>query len=134
MAALVITPKNVRPYGNPRVGRGLAGETLELGETCYLKTSDKRLWKGDYASAATADVKGIVISGGDAGENVSYVSDGDIDLGATLVVAEIYCVGGGGTIVPEADVINPDFVTILGVGTAADKLSLKIHASGVAIP
>jgi hypothetical protein len=60
-------------------------------------------------------------------------TSGPIDLGATLTVGETYYVSDtAGAIMPSADVSSGEYVTALGVATAADTINLDINASGIA--
>lgn len=135
MADLSITAANVAKgsSGIPKVGT--AGATITAGQTIYLDSATGKMKLSQNTSATLADVKGVSLNGASDEQPVSYLEEGDIDLGVTLTVGEIYVLSAtAGGIAPEADNGSGEFVTILGVASAADNLKLKINASGVAVP
>ena len=115
---------------------GTLAATSTQGQPVYLGTSDRLLYIADgNVSAATALVVGILVTGGSVNQPATYIVWGDIDLGATLTLAEIYCLSDvAGAIRPEGDNATGDFVTVLGVATATNNLRIGILASGVQVP
>jgi hypothetical protein len=135
-ADLSVTAANVVPASGYQFVDGTAGETITAGQPLYLKASDTRYWKADSdASSATATVIGIALNGSSAGQPVRVQTGGDINIGATLTVGEIYVLSAtAGAICPEGDLVTDDFVSILGVATTASNLKLRVFVSGVDVP
>jgi len=111
------------------------GATVTAGQPLYLDSGTLKYSPSANTSATVAAATCIALTGGAADEYGTVISAGSLDLGATLVVGTIYCVGdSAGNIVPATDNATGDFVTILGVATAANSLKLMFQSSGVAIP
>lgn len=140
MADLVQTTSAVVAGTPAQTQDGTAGEAIDAGMPVYLKTSDNRWWKAQHdGTAAESGTAGIMISlntAEGAGQPIKLWRTGQINLGATLAVGEIYCLSATpGKICPYSDVGAADFVTILGVAITADLLASPAtgpHASGVA--
>ena len=116
---------------------GQFGETVANGQPVYLKTADGKYWRTTTTTLAESTAVGIALTGGAADDwGVIALPGASVDLGATLVVAEVYAIGGAtGTIAPEADLVaSGKFPCILGYASAADTLVINIQAAGVAIP
>lgn len=135
MAALSITAANVKAGSNARVVHGVLGGTITAGQPVYLGANNKYLLADADASALTADVKGIALNGGSEDQPVAVHVAGDIAIGATVTVGEIYVLDGtAGGICPEADLASGDWVTVIGVGKSTSVIDVRIHAVGVQIP
>lgn len=137
MADLTITAANVQQASDAEVEHGTAGATITAGQTVYKDTTDSDKWKlaDNDDTAAKAEATGIALVNCADGQPISVIRRGDIDLGATLTVGEIYVLSStAGGIAPEADLVTNDFVTVLGIATAADNLSFKPHVSGAQVP
>jgi|TARA_R110000824_G_scaffold395565_1_gene596320 hypothetical protein len=100
----------------------------------YRKAADNKWWKAIDTSVATALAGGIALTNAGADELIDVALSGSINVGATLVLAQIYVVSASGAIAPVGDLLSGDFVTILGVATSTSLLELNINASGVAKP
>jgi hypothetical protein len=137
MADLSITAGNVVADSDATLYSGTAGATITAGQACYEDSSDSyhiKLADADNTST-TATVKGIALNGASDGQPIWLVTDGDLDIGATLTVGEIYVLSGtAGGVCPEADLAADDYVSIVGIATAADNLSVKLHNSGAQVP
>lgn len=128
MADLSITPANVS--GSDERIIGVAGGTITAGLTVRLNATNEVIAAGND-SAANAAAIGIALNGASDGQPVAYQKSGSIDLGATLAVGKVYVLSASGAISPVDDVATSDYVTVLGVATAADALKLGIVVSGV---
>lgn len=136
MADLTITAANVQPYSGASISQVTYGATITQGQVVYLNSGDGEYYLADCDNtSATATAKGIAITPGGDGQIGLIVTAGDLDVGATLTVGEIYVLSGtAGGIAPEADLASLDYVTILGVATAADSLKVDISVSGAQVP
>lgn len=109
------------------------GETIAQGMPVYKATADSEYYKADADAEATASCDGIALTAGGNGEEGVIIESGPVDVGATLTVGATYVVSTtAGAIAPIADLGTGDYVTILGVASAADTLLLNIDVTGVA--
>lgn len=139
MVALSITASQVQPGSGVATKEGTAGATITAGQCLYLDSATDTLKLADAnGTAAVATCVGIALNGASSGQPVEYQSVGSITLGAgaSMTVGEIYLVSTtAGSIMPEADISTQnDYVTVLGVATAAATLKLSINVSGAQIP
>lgn len=121
---------------------GVVTQTVQVavavtqGQVGYLDTTESkyRLADADLSSAA-ASAAGIFLTPAAIDGYAVIATSGPVDVGATLTVGETYVVSGtAGGIAPIADLATGDYVTILGIATAAGKLQLDISASGAQVP
>jgi hypothetical protein len=130
MADLTITAADVEGFGS-RV-EGIAGGTITAG-MAVRKNTDSEIVAASDDSAVNAAAIGIALNNASAGQPVSYqISGGLIDLGATIAIGKVYVLSGAGGIAPVDDVAGGEFVTIMGIGTAADRMKIGIIQGGVA--
>lgn len=137
MADLSITAANVK-LGNTdtRVGVFTAGEAITQGQPVYLSSTDSKYYQCDANDgAAKAEAKGIALTPASADGAFVLVSDGLLNLGATLTVGQVYVVSTTkGGIAPVGDLGSTHYTTILGVATTAALIDLNIQISGVQKP
>jgi hypothetical protein len=137
MADLVITPANVVAGANAVVKHGKAGAAVTAGQVIYRDPATKKLLLADADSvtAAARVPAGIALHAAALDQPLAFIEEGDINLGATLVVGATYYLSGtAGGIAPAADVSTGEFVTVLGVASAANNLKMKMIVSGAAVP
>lgn len=137
MAALIQTAASVVEGAGANKASGTAGGTLTAGMPLYEDTADGNKLKAARANAATtAIVKGIALNNASSGQPITYQSGGEINLGATLVVGEVYCLSDlvAGQIVPYIDLGTLDYVIPLGVAKTASNFLLNVTNSGTAKP
>lgn len=135
MADITVTAANVKAGANAVVKTVTAGVAINAGQVVYQDTSDKKYKLADADAQATARVAGIALNDAAADQPLEVQTDGDIDVGGTVVVGEVYLVSvTAGGIAPEADVLTGDYVSIIGIGTVANKLKMQILISDIAIP
>lgn len=130
MADLSITAGSV-------VGQGADRETLIAAGTvtagmAVRKNTSNQIVAAANDSAANAAAYGIALNGASSGQPVEVQKSGLIDLGATVAVGKVYALSTGGGIMPVDDIAGSEYVTVMGVGTAADEFKMGICASGVA--
>jgi hypothetical protein len=137
MVDLVITAANVIPGANAEKGTGVAGETIIAGKVIYPDPVTRKLRLADSNSPAPSATQPLAIAlhGASDGQPLTWQKGGDINLGAALTVGTIYCLSETpGGIQPSADLSAGEFVTVLGVATAANNLKMGILVSGAAVP
>lgn len=137
MADLSITAANVVANSGSSQEEWTAGATITAGQAIYKDSSDSnkaKLAQSD-GTAAEATVRGIALNGASSGQPVKVVRTGTMDLGATLTVGTTYVLSAtAGGIAPIGDLTSGDYVSHIGIGTAADELTLTITNSGVEVP
>jgi hypothetical protein len=135
MAALSQTAASVVSGTSPKKQTGIAGGTITAGMPVYKDTAASNVLKAARANAAaTAVVAGIALNSASSGQPLVYQIGGKINLGATMVVGETYCLSDAvaGQIVPLSDLGSGDYTGIIGTADSASILTLAIHNSGVA--
>ena len=134
MADLTQTAANVKVKSNSNVTIVTVGEAVSAGMPGYKNTADSnKYYKAITTNATTALAAGIFMTSAATAGSAVFLTSGDCDLGATLVIGETYFVSNTtGKIMPSADVSTGEFVTSLGTATAADNFPLSIQASGIA--
>ena len=101
-----------------------AGETVTPGMPLY-ENADGKYYKSAATSATLAASKGVCKDYGDADDYVDIVQQGELDMGGTLVLGEIYLVSStAGGIMPSGDLTTGEFGHILGMASAAGNLKL----------
>lgn len=139
MADLVITPSQVVAVsGNEQTLP--AASAITAGQPCY-RTSDSTWELADTDdTVVTAAAQGIALnSAPGVGQPVTCLVDGEVTLGAGAapVQGTVYVLSATpGGIAPVTDLVTGDWVTVLGVGNAANGLTLipNLFASGVQVP
>ena len=136
MAALVITAASVAAGEGAKSLPGTLHEAVTQGMPAYRVAATKRLGKADSnVTAALAEVVGLFLTAGAAGQPAVIHTEGPITIGAALTVGERYFLGDvAGGIVPSADLSTGEFVTYLGTAISATVLDVQIHNSGVQVP
>ncbi len=136
MADISITQGTVSKISGTQA-TGVAGVTVKGGDAIYIDTSDSNKIKlADNGAQATSVVAGIVLNHTSfAAQPVTYQTNGVIDIGGTVVVAEPYFLTTAGGIGVETDVASADFTTFIGVGkTGAANIAMAIFSSETVKP
>jgi hypothetical protein len=134
MADISITAGNVGIGSATTVTQVVqAGESVTQGQPVYRSTSTGKYLRGDANdTAAKAIIEGIAVTAASTDGFFLIVSDGQINLGATLVKGTAYVVSATvGGIAPIADLTTNDYVTILGVASSTSILDVYITATGI---
>jgi len=135
MADLTQTAANVKIGAGAVVEAVTCGETVTQGQPAYKKSADNEHYKADASTEAEAEAVGIFVTPNVDGQPALIQKSGQIDLGATLVVGEVYVVSAtAGGIAPESDLGSGHFPTVLGIAISTSLLQLNIQAGGVAKP
>lgn len=136
MSDISITAANVVPVAGYQFVDLVAGATITAGQVVYQDASDLKAKLADCdGAAALGVVKGIALNNASANQPVRVQTAGDLNIGATLTVGEIYVLSGdAGGVAPEGDLANPDKVSLIGVATTASNLKLNIFNSGATVP
>ena len=111
-----------------------AGEAVTQGQPAY-QTAAKYYQADANDTEAKAEALGVFLTPAAIDGYAAIVTRGKVNLGATLAVGETYVVSATkGGIAPIADLTTGDYVTILGVASAADSIDLNIQPSGIQKP
>ena len=135
MADLSITAANVAGGADAVNRQGIAGATITAGQALYQDSADSYKLKPARANAVATDlVVGIALHGAANNQPITYQSAGNINLGATLAVGQVYVLSAAaaGGIAPNADLLTGNFVSVLGVATSASNLIVNITNSSTA--
>ena len=136
MTDLAITAANVVAGAGAKVRQGTAGATVSAGQTLYRDPVDfkHKLADCDAATAPVRSCAGIALHGASNGQPLDILWEGPITIGATLVPGTTYYLSPTpGGIAPLADLSSGDYPTIIGIAISESVLSVKLHASGVAL-
>jgi hypothetical protein len=135
MADVTVTAADVLKTDGA-TGKGTAGATITAGQALYIDSTDSSSLKpADADVEASAVCVGIALHGSADGQPIEYQKTGTIDIGGTVTVGTPYFVSTtAGGIAPIADLLTGDYVTLIGIATAATDIKLNIDASGVTVP
>jgi hypothetical protein len=130
-ADVSVTAGNVSPSVQAITSIGTAGGTITAGQTVYQDAAGAGVFTikaaDTDASATTARVVGVAISGAATGQKVTYVTyDPDFTGGFTATVGVAYVLGDdAGGIKLATGLGANDYTTFIGVGRANGHLYLR---------
>lgn len=135
-ADLTITATSVKKVTGAAVDRGTAGATITAGQPVYKDSTDSHKLKTCDADAQASSVcVGIALHAASADQPLEYLTNGPIDIGATVTVGQVYVVSTtAGGIAPYSDLASGDYVSILGVGTTTGRIEVRLNNSQIAKP
>jgi hypothetical protein len=135
MADLVQTAANVQAGTGAKKRTGIAGGTITAGMAVYLDDADDK-YKAQFAGSDQEFPAGIALNNAANGQPLAIQYDGEINLGATLILGEVYCTSPAvaGKIAPVADLVagNGNYIHILGMAKDASTLAVNLFSVGVA--
>lgn len=136
MADLVITDTSVVKGDGAVITTGYAGETITAGQAVFIDTAAANVLKlADNDAGSPADIKtvaGIALNGGASGQPIAYQTSGEITIGGTVSVGEVYALSStAGGIAPIADIGTGDRLAIIGWGKTAALITLAITNTGI---
>jgi len=107
---------------------GTAGEILAAGDWVYLKASDAKIYKATNTSAETANVIGVIITGGAANATIVYQFDGIwTTSGLTDGAGQYLSTGGAKTETHPAMNSGSVIPVKLGIASGTTKLVIDIQ-------
>lgn len=137
MTDISVTAANVVAGSNAKKTPGVAGATITAGQTVYRAAASGKFLLAD-SDSATAEVRlpaGIALNGASDGQPLTVQTEGDINVGATLVVGKTYVLSDTpGGIMPVDDLEQGDYTTVIGVASSASNLKMDIVAGTAAVP
>jgi hypothetical protein len=136
MANLTITAANVLAGSNATTGQGTAGAAITAGQALYVDTADNKYKLADANSATVAarSPSAIALNGAALNQPVSFLTAGDITIGAAVVPGTTYCLSAtAGAICPQVDLTTGDYPVQLGIAKSASVIAVKFNEAGVAL-
>lgn len=136
MTELAITPGLIKAGPAARTVLHTLGATVTAGQALYTDPAANFVAKLAQCDgeAREAQVVGIALNGGAAGQPVLVLTAGPLE-GCEAEVGVVYVLSGtAGGIMPVEDLVDDDYVTVLGIGVAAGVMMVDIQASGVQVP
>ena len=133
MADITVTAGDVVADAGASTRNGIAGATITAGQAVYVH-ADGTIQPARANAEATAVLAGVALNGAATGQPVSYITRGTYTAGATVAAGTVYVLSAAaaGGIAPEADLVNPNRVSLLGVGISATKIMVSRINTGVA--
>jgi hypothetical protein len=110
-----------------------AGESITQGQPVYRSSSTGKYLRADANdTAAKAEALGIALTPASTDGYFLIATDGEINIGGTLVKGSPYYVSNAvGGIAPFGDLTTNDYVTILGHAKTTAILQINIVATGI---
>lgn len=136
MADITVTAANCLSSTNAVIVQGTFGETVVAGKVVYKNSTDNEWYLAQAdGTVAEADAVGIALCGGGNAQPGLIQTRGNITIGGTVAVGQVYCVSAtAGGVAPWSDLNPAEYVTVLGVGISASVIQMHIQASGVVKP
>lgn len=140
MAAISITPANVKMSARGRFITGFAGEAVTAGQLVYRDNADKGSLKlADADEPTKRAVVGIAANNASKDQPLTVVTkDGALAIGGTVATGAVLVLGAtAGSIAPASDLTEGWEAVILAVGVGDDKVSFDATnplRSGAPIP
>lgn len=134
MAALAVVAASVRINDGSRGRQAIGGEAFTQGKVLRLVNS--KYYVADKNTLAGAEASAIALTPCTAdGQRVTVLElNTEVFVGVAVTKGLAYYLGNTGDIVPVADVVSGDYVTIVGVGGSNQNIHLAFFVSGESVP
>jgi hypothetical protein len=138
MGNLSITAAGVLASSGATLALGTAGATITAGQPLYLDesggTADATYKLASATGLAQSVVKGISLWGCASGQPILLAVDGLLTM-ATTAAGAVYCLStDAGKIFTATDLVTSGtYVTVIGLGTATNRLYVSINNSRAAL-
>ncbi len=141
MADIAITDTAVVTVSGNTV-EGTAGEAIDAGEFCYKKASDGKYYLADCdATAVAADsqsdnVIGMALCGAGVDQPIKLQTSGSVTINSVLTAGTVlYLSNNAGKVTATyADIASTDWITTLGVPSAATVIALDFNRTLIQKP
>jgi hypothetical protein len=136
MADLAITAANVVAVSGAKTVHGIAGATVTAGQVVYRDPTTRKflLADADSGTAAARVPAGIALHGASLNQPLTIITEGDLNIGATLTLGTTYYLSGtAGGVAPPADLSSGEYVTALGTASSTSNLKVKLNVTGAAV-
>lgn len=133
MPDMTVNVNSVAPSVNAAIAEGVFGETVTAGQTVYFKEADRKYYKADSnVTTAEANVRGIALNGGAAGQLAMIQTAGNIILGTDVLGGQFYIQSEtAGGMQPVGDQGTGEILTFIGYGASNTTLTILLLATGV---
>jgi Uncharacterized conserved protein (DUF2190) len=136
MADLAVTAANVKVGVGGFPVSGTSGGAFAAGDL-VAKDANGNIVQADANGAPPINNPvGIALNScPGAGQPCQYTANAPLFEGTAAVQGTVYVASATpGKICPAADEATGNTVTYIGIGAAASKLAVQMHASGIAVP
>ena len=132
MADISPVAANVKTASGTTTQNVQFGEAVAQGQVVYLK-SDSKYWLSDNSTTTLAAAVGLCVSPNATDGWGLIATSGDVELGATLALGEVYTVSStAGAIHPDTALATTEILTIVGYGKTAALLTLDFKQTAIA--
>jgi len=134
MADISITAANVIPSANAQLYRKTLAAASTAGQVVYLDTNGKAALADANASATTAAVYGILVTGGGTNQVATVCTkDPALVIGATVAIGDVLILSAtAGGVAAVADLATGHYGTVLGIATSTTAVNFNPVAAGAA--
>jgi hypothetical protein len=139
MTALVITAANVVWQSGPKIGDQVAGEAFDAGAYIYRNPTTSKWLKAQCdgtANEAGAEESGMALASSDGdGARITVALPGAVVAVGAGAAGVVYHPGAtAGSLVPTADLVSTNKVTVAAIGIGSNKLKLaRIYDAGAVL-
>jgi hypothetical protein len=137
MSDIAVTPASVKLGNLGKWNDETSAEAFDAGDL-IAKDVDGNIVKADANGTPPINVSiGVALNScPGAGQPCRYTNDAPALEGFTTIQGEVYLASTNpGKICPVADLVTTgDTVNYIGIGDAGNKLVVKLHTPGIAIP
>lgn len=134
MAAITVTATSVARVDGEVVNGYLAGASITAGQVVYVDSNGAVQVATNATSAGSgvgAQLVGIALNGGGAGQPIQILKNGTVNIGGTVAVGKPYQLGTSGGIIPVDDIAGTEYSTHVGEGVTTANIKLAFNVSGV---
>lgn len=111
-----------------------AGATITAGQAVCLDGADTWQLADANGAAGIRQTTGIALHAASAGQFLAVQLKGDIAIGATVTVGEIYVLSNTpGGIAPRADLASGWYTNVIGIGKTTAQIKLIFGYAGVSL-
>jgi hypothetical protein len=139
MSDLNFTASDIEPAVSATIRQGIAGVKITAGQVVYIDDTDNRRLKlADSSAKASANAAGIAINTAGDKQPIDFVHAGPISTGTAVIsVGRVYVLSqtaGGVAHTTSTMYASGNYLTVLGVGTATNELTVKLQVSNAQKP
>ena len=133
MADLVITPANVDgKIAGTLLKAYVLAEAVDAGEVCHLDSNNQAALAQCDGTAQEGVARILAVESGLSGASTLFaIPSSVIDIGATLTVGDaFYLSANPGKIMPPADLLTGNKITLVGIAVAQNRLQVLLQNTG----
>lgn len=137
MTDYAITASQVVPVAGYQSETRLAAVAITAGKSLYINASNQWALTQCDGTALEATFQAIALNDGGAGQPVTGITGGLVNLGAAAAVPEgmlVVLSRTGGGLAPSADLLATDRVTVVGYGAGTNQVQISKIVTGKVKP